>query len=374
MAAHRDVDAAVSGAIDTSGATRLPGGATRRPLTLADLSFDPPCLPDQQLLAWAADLFGISGRINRLPGERDQNACITTAGGERLVLKISSARADPRVVDFHASALLYIAERDPGLPVPRMVPTRGGGVVAPVRSDAGIHQARMLTYLPGTLYQDGPPPSSRGLRGIGVFLGRLDRALEGFEHPAASDFMPWDVTNGLVLDPQFKALLSRRLTGLLQPAWSRLEHEVFPRLSSLRRQVIHQDAHGANLLRPESGDEDVSGLIDFGDMVHGPLLCEVVVTIADLVAGGRHPLDVSMPICAGFHSQIPLTDMEIGLLLDLVVARLILTLQLFEFRRQNMIHPPQFVTDDQPGIIASLETLLALDRNAFNAAIGEACR
>jgi Ser/Thr protein kinase RdoA (MazF antagonist) len=333
----------------------LPG--SQRPLTLADLNFDPPCLPDRQLLEIAAHHFGIRGQISHLPGERDQNARIRTADGGGFVLKVSSAGADPQGADFQARALVHIAEHDPGLPVPRMVRLQNGGLIAPFQSAAGEHQVRMLTYLPGILYQDGRAPSQQGLRGIGAFLGRLDRVLASFRHPAAGHWMPWDVTNGLVFNPQLKSLLSAEVRTMLEPAWRRLEHEVYPQLASLRNQIIHQDAHAANLLRPTVDDEAITGLIDFGDMVHGPLICELAVAIAHLLEGGGDPLRIITPVCAGYHSVYPLAGTEIALLPDLVIARLILTLQLLEFRRRNMAHPPRFVTDDQPGIIAALRAL-----------------
>jgi Ser/Thr protein kinase RdoA (MazF antagonist) len=75
-------------------------------------------------------------------------------------------------------------------------------------------------------------------------------------------------------------------------------------------------------------------------------------------------------MCRGFHSIIPLEEQEVALLLDLVITRQVLILELFEFRRRNMINPPRFVTEDQPGVIASLEMLLALDRKAFNRELG----
>jgi len=343
-------------------------------LTLQEMNFDPPCWPEEALRAIAAEHFGIHGRCQPLPGERDQNARISTAGGDDFVLKISSARARPEVVDFHAQALLHIAAHDAGLPVPRMVPLSNGGVIVPIHSATGVHQVRMLTWLPGVCYQDGVAPTRRGLRAVGAFLARLDQALQNFQHPAAGYWMPWDVTNGLIFKPQLQGMLSARVRTMLKPVWLRLEQQVYPQLAGLRRQVIHQDAHAANLLRLTPDDEAVAGLIDFGDMVHGPLICELAVTIADFLNVHADPLRVMVPICEGFHSLIPLAGAEIAILLDLVIARLILTLQLFEFRRRHMAQPPDFVTRDQPGIIAALEALLALDGEVFTMATGEACR
>ena len=47
--------------------------------------------------------------------------------------------------------------------------------------------SRMLTYLPGRILAQARPQSSGVFRDVGRFLGELDRALEGFAHPAAID-------------------------------------------------------------------------------------------------------------------------------------------------------------------------------------------
>ena len=86
--------------------------ASEHELTLADLNFDPPALPEERLREIARSCFSIAGSFQPLDGERDQNSRVTTADGRQFVLKISSAGEDPEVVDFQVQALLHIAGRD----------------------------------------------------------------------------------------------------------------------------------------------------------------------------------------------------------------------------------------------------------------------
>ena len=340
-------------------------------LTIEDLKFDPPQLPESRLQDIAWTFFGIGGEFRRLEGERDQNCRITGPDGRQYVLKISGTGEDPEVVDFQVKALLHIAKTDPEIPVPRMVQGRDGALVYRVTSPKGLHQVRMLSYLPGILYQEGPKPSLAGLHQLGQFLARLNCALRGFEHPASGHFMPWDCTNGLMFRQQMRDLLPVEVQELAAPAMQRLEDEVYPRLSGLRSQVIHQDGHGANLLRESALSEAVVGVIDFGDMVYGPLICDLAVSLTDFIEASDRPAEVAVAMCRGFQSVLPLLPEETDLLLDLVIARQILVLQLFEFRRRNMENPPRFVITDQPGIIASLKMLTALDRAPFNQCLRE---
>lgn len=347
---------------------------TEHLLTIEDLKFDPPRLPPGRLQAIARKNFNVSGSLNFLEGERDQNCRISSADGRQYVLKISSAGEDPAVIDFQIKALLHIERCDPALPVPRIVRGTDGGVVYQCSSSEGRHQVRMLTWLPGMPYQQGPAPSPSGLYQIGQFLARLNRALQGFSHPAAGHFMPWDSTNGLVFNQQLRKLLREDIRSLIAPELRRLRDHVYPQLRLLRRQVIHHDGHDANLLRASPDSEQVVGIIDFGDMIYGPVICDLAVCLSDFIQGAAAPAAVAAAMCRGFHSVLPLCVEETDLLLDLVIARQILILQLFEFRRRNMHNPPQFVTRDQPGIIASLTALTALNRATFRQALRDAVK
>jgi len=335
-------------------------------LTIEGLRFDPPNLSEKRLLALAHKHFNIRGPLRFLEGERDQNCLITGIDGREYVLKLSGASEDPAVIDFQIKALQHIERNDPDIPVPRIVPGSDGGVVYRCLSSKGQHQLRMLTYLPGIPYQKGPRPSETGLFRIGAFLARLNRALRDFSHPAAGHFMPWASTNGLVFKQQLRNLLPDDVSSLVAPELQRLKDEVYPVLPLLRSQVIHHDGHDANLLRASANCEEVAGIIDFGDMIFGPVICDLAVSLGDFLQGADDPEAVSAAMCGGFTSVLPLLPEETDLLLDLVMARQILILQLFEFRRRNMENPPRFVTSDQPAIIGSLKVLSALNRKKFN--------
>ena len=342
-------------------------------LTLSDLRFMPPRLPLPELAEIAASLYGVTGICEPLEGERDQNTRVTTADGRRYVLKISGAAEDPDVVDFQVQALLHIERQDPRLPVPRLVRGRGGEAAHWLERESGRHAVRLVGFLPGILYQDGRFPSPAGLAGVGAFLARLGQALHGFTHRASGHFMPWNIAGGLAFEPQLRALLPTALAGELAEPLARIELEVRPRLPHLRAQVIHQDAHGANLLRAGPGSEQVAGIIDFGDMIHAPLVCDLAACASDFIAAGSDPAGIAAALCRGYHAVQPLEREELRLLPDLVMIRQVLTLELFEFRRRYQDKPPAFVTDDQPALVASLERLARLPPAAMSRALEEAC-
>jgi Ser/Thr protein kinase RdoA (MazF antagonist) len=343
-------------------------------LTAENLKFEPPTFSKARLVEIAQRFFGLKGTLKALDGERDQNSHIITDDGRQFVLKISGATEDKGVVDFQVMALEHIAKRDDGLPVPRLVPGKNKEIVQRVYENGDCYQVRLMTFLPGIPHEDGKRPSLEGMKNIGVFLARLNQALSGFSHPAENSFMAWDIGNGLIFNQQLQEQLPDEIRLLIEPLLEHLEYEVYPKLNSLRNQVIHQDAHGGNLLRTDRDSEDVSGIIDFGDLIHGPLVCDIAVCLAHFVQETDDFQAVCSALCQGFDSVTPLQVEELDLLLDLVIARLILNVQLFEFHLSNVTNPPAYIEEELPGLYETLIKLATINRNSFSRSLQSNCK
>ena len=97
---------------------------------------------------------------------------------------------------------------------------------------------------------------------------------------------------------------------------------VTPRLSLLRRGILHNDVSRTNLLlETKDNSFKISGLIDFGDMRYSCLLFELVNTVASFI-GKNDVLVDSGHLIAGYQAAFPLLGMEFELLYDSVSARL----------------------------------------------------
>ena len=59
----------------------------------------PPCLSDEALLAITEQHFGITGKIQPLASERDQNARLLTSHGD-YVLKVANLAEDPALLSL----------------------------------------------------------------------------------------------------------------------------------------------------------------------------------------------------------------------------------------------------------------------------------
>jgi len=92
-----------------------------------DIGAHPPTrVTAEEAARLARDLYGLEARACPLPSEYDDNFRLEAADGSVRVLKIMHPMRDPGFVDMQSSALRTIAERDPELPVPAVIPDRSG--------------------------------------------------------------------------------------------------------------------------------------------------------------------------------------------------------------------------------------------------------
>jgi hydroxylysine kinase len=333
--------------------------------------FDPPALTDDEVAQVARERYELTGTMTRLRGERSHNTLFTTDDGRQVVLKVASAGERRATIEFHAAALVHVERHAPELPIARMVPSVDGELVPVLEHDGRAHSMRLVTYLPGVTFEDDQQISLDGLRAIGSLVGALSASLAGFTHPAADDFMPWDIANGLILDADLWSGLSADAHSVLASARPRLE-AISERMASLPRQVIHNDGHAGNLLRSHAGSDDITGVIDFGDLVRTVTVADVGVSGANLIPHQADPIAGLSALAAGFHAHRPLSDEERALLPELVLARLALSTLLIEYQIAHAPHIADAVAGERPGLLANVRRWLAIDPDEVTDRIEEA--
>ena len=236
----------------------------------------------------ARDLYGLAVSVSALPGERDCNFRLRTADAREFVLKIQAVAADSDGSDCLAAVLGHLAEQDPTLPVPQLFPTLQGAAIGRFSRDAIDYAACLVSFLPGQLLA-GSRPSAGLLHHVGSTLGRIDRALQGFFHPSLTRRLAWDVRRLPEL-AEFGELHRISLpAGTPSKQLPARFGRVCPGLRGLRSQAIHGDCHASNLL-VDAGGRSICGILDFGDMIHAPLILEPAVAMSELLTEGVAPL------------------------------------------------------------------------------------
>lgn len=281
----------------------------------------------------ARDSYGLMAAVRPLPGERDANFHLSTADRREYVLKVIDPDAGPETVDCQLKVLRHLAEQDPQLPIPRIGPTILGedtGVV--VGLDGSKYTLCLISFLPGQLLA-GSAPQGRLLENVGATLARLDRALQGFFHPALGQRIAWDVRRLPELLEHASYIGSASIRGAVERVAEAFSGRRTA-LSGLRSQAIHGDCHGQNLL-VDAPAARVSGILDFGDMIHAPRVLEPAVTMSELLTENVAPLGAISSVLAGYAGGQSLDGSEIDLLYDLIAARHAVTVLVHAWRSRH---------------------------------------
>ncbi|MFT5742707.1 MAG: hydroxylysine kinase [Paracoccaceae bacterium] len=330
------------------------------------LAHDPPAFDTAMAADIALRLYGVSGAIKPLSAEKDANFLIVLPTGEEALLKITNAVEDRAVTDMQTAALMRLASADPTLPVQRICASLKGNASETVNAaDGQSHVVRLLTYLSGTILSSAT--AGPGLHhALGDLLARVTLGLRGFFHPAAGHVLQWDIKQAGQLRPLVSAVQDGDLRDRLDKTLDRFDAMIAPRLPHLRAQVVHNDFNPHNVLVNAPEATHPIGLIDFGDMVHTPIVCDLAVACSYQIGEGADPLRQMCAMVAGYASRLPLEREEVELLPTLIRLRHATTLAIGASRAQRYPDNTAYILRNAG---ASLRGLDALDRLGDVAAI-----
>ncbi|WP_433508754.1 aminotransferase class III-fold pyridoxal phosphate-dependent enzyme [Nonomuraea sp. CA-143628] len=285
----------------------------------------------EQAAALARDLYGLEGRLAPLPGEKDRNFQVSTAGGERYVLKLHAPGTDPAELALQDAVLAHLAGQAGGPPAPRVVTSLDGRRSAAAPWADGPRTARVLTWLEGRPWTQ-VEPTARRLRDLGRHVAAVDQALVGFTHPAMRRELVWNLTGAPAL-AGLAPLLDGELRPLVSEVFDRYRAHVAPRVVALPHQVIHNDANELNILVDDAGA--VAALIDFGDVAWNPRICGLAVAGAYAMQGHADPLRAVLPLVSGYDEVSPVRPGELEVLFDLMRTRLAMSVCLSAHQHAN---------------------------------------
>jgi len=295
--------------------------------------------------------YGLTGTLERLPGE-NENYRVDTPDGRRFVLKIAGSDQTAAAIELETQVVELAHAADIGIAFPRVVRTASGAVTAEATTPDGPGlRARLLDFVPGVAWSDAPAATRDQRIDLGRTLARFDRALDGVRLPAARRTHRWDLTAAgrhrsnisLIADPQ-----RRRIVEALFHLHAAVAQ---PRLARLPHGVIHGDANDENVF-VDGGR--VSGLIDFGDCLLNPMVCELAIALPYAMLDADDPLARGADVVAGYDAERPLSLAELQVLFPLVCGRLAVTVTVCAERRR--IDPDRsswFVTEDRAWALIS---------------------
>ncbi|UHS58589.1 phosphotransferase enzyme family protein [Agrobacterium vaccinii] len=279
--------------------------------------------------ALVLNIYGLDGVAKPLSSERDETFLFTAHDGAEFVLKIANPAEDPAALAFQDGALLHLQVNAPDVPVPRLVFTRDGRASHTLDTAEGPRIIRLLTFLRGEL-QYRTPGTEVQSHNVGKVLAELGLGLQDYAGRPPAGKLMWDISHTLDLaniidyvEPQRRAQVESVLRAF---------EDAKPAIDGLkRRQIIHNDFNPHNILLDPASPEQVVGIIDFGDMVHAPLVNDLSVALSYNLSTDNWEARAKA-FLEGFHSVRRLEVGELELVPVLSKARLAMSIIIAEWR------------------------------------------
>ena len=178
---------------------------------------------------------------------------------------------------------------------------------------------RMLSFLDGDFIGNAHFSNELG-NSLGKFLAGLDVNLINYNnYVIKSRQHDWDLQYALRNRDYLSAIENAGDRSIVEYFFLQFEETVIPLLPELRKTIIHNDANEWNLL---TRNNQVSGIIDFGDVAFTPLVNELAIAITYACYDKQNSVDFAFPILKAYHEVIPLEETEISILYYLIAARL----------------------------------------------------
>jgi 4-aminobutyrate aminotransferase-like enzyme/Ser/Thr protein kinase RdoA (MazF antagonist) len=299
----------------------------------------------------ARELYGIAGTARGLPGEYDDNFHFGAADGREFVLKVMHPARERSFIDLQCRALLHLAERAPGLPLPRVIPNRSGEIHSEITvADGAKRLVWLLSFVRGTVLAKVRPHTPELLSDLGRFLGEMDAALQTFSHPAAHRELKWDSSRTGWIKEYVPHIADAKRRALVEKFLALYEAHVVPVLPRLRRTVIYGDANDYNVLvsNPWPEPRKVVGVIDFGDVHLGLTVSEAAIAAAYAILGKEEPLQTAAAVVSGYHGAFALIEQEVAVLYALIGARLAVSVTNSAYRKTVKPEDPYVTVSEAP--------------------------
>ncbi len=294
------------------------------------------------------NIWHIEANLTQLDGEFDLNFSVD--GEQPAILKVMRADCDTDFIDLQCSALVYLSEHAPEIPIPRIIPTTQQQLFTHVKGPDGEDRVVWLQQkIQGQTYANFKPQNLSLITNIGQVVGAVDKAWQGFKHPALQRDFKWNLTTAQWISDELNIIDSAPKKELLTAIATEFQ-ALQPQLLALEQQAIHNDVNDYNIIVNGSltHQAKVMGLIDLGDMCAGPRICNLAIACAYIVLGQTDPEKALESLVAGYHSKNPLTESELDMLWPLLKMRLAVSIIISSLMSKENPDDPYVVISQAP--------------------------
>jgi 4-aminobutyrate aminotransferase-like enzyme/Ser/Thr protein kinase RdoA (MazF antagonist) len=254
--------------------------------------------------------------LTKMEGYNSSNYRVDAKQG-KFVLKVYPVqeKADVLAETAMIQQLAFLPEDAVSNPIKNVT----GDLVTHALIDGEEKILRLMFFVEGQFIAEATH-TDKVLRSLGSFIGKIDHHLIGYKNIGIqARNLDWDLKNINVSRQLKHHITSTSDRKLVEHFFIQWDQHVYPKMTQLRKSIIHNDANDWNVLVK---DDQVSGIIDFGDTAHTAIIFELAITLTYAMFGKDDPIASAIPVIEGYQAEFPLFEEELDLLYYLIAGRL----------------------------------------------------
>ncbi len=273
---------------------------------------------DNQATKLLNEHYGLSGQLKKLNAYASENFLVQTSK-QKFVLKIYINSDHPELITAENEILLALNRSSKPLGLPCPVQTLKGKYQVSLNLEGIRYDVRLLTFVEGTFFAE-IEPDDNSYQSLGAYIAQLDTELLLLRNPVIeSRVYHWNIQQIRLAEDKISYINGAFEQNLVRYFIMQYRENAESINHRLRHSILHNDSHEWNIL---TENNLVSGAIDFGDTVYGPLVQEIAITVCYAMMASQDPWKVAATILRSYHQNLPLSRDEIAVIYYYIGARL----------------------------------------------------
>ena len=283
---------------------------------------EPPNINKHLLYKWLNDNYdSLNYKFTesfKLNSERDYNLKVITENNKKYIVKISNPLEEYDILLLQDSMLNYLSKSI----IKNLIPKPVHKEIKKYKDLNGRECfVRILPFIEGDIFANNQ--NNKILcQNLAKFLGLLSKSLVNFEHNAAHREFIWNSINIEWIKNDIGLFSDKSKIDVINMVIDSYNNNIKPMLKNFRYSIIHGDANNYNVV---SLDNKIVGLLDYGDSIYAPTVCELTVALAYSLMNSSNIIDKCCYMVESFQSEFPLNKIEIEAISSLIASRLLIS-------------------------------------------------
>ena len=292
-----------------------------------------PNFSNDHAIAIAKKLYDLKVSVVKpLSSDRDQNFLLYLDDNPIYILKISHPAESFNVLDMQHLAIQHISLLDAKIQLPKEVKNVDGDYISLYKYSEVNYFIRLVEYIPGKLMKDIIHHDKSFINMLGVFLGRISSAFQGFEYENSIRKFPWDISQTDFLYNNICNIDTKKKQIIIEKILKNYENKIYGIKDDLPIAIIHNDANDHNIIVNQ--DNVPYGIIDFGDIIKTFRICEPAICIAYLLLDKDDPIQIIAEFLNAYQTIYSITELEISIIIYFICLRLCVSVTMAAYRKK----------------------------------------